>query len=218
MIRKLIGTVVILAVLLVIADRVMAAIADRALASELQDRFGLSEKPDVTVHGFPFLTQVVEGSYDDIEVSAADLRASDLPESSVRVHLRDAELSVSEALQGELVGVRVARVKGEVTVPYETVVARSGMPDLQVSPRDDGKLDLRGQVTVLGQTRTVETVGEVSAQDGDVVVTSQDGVSFRIEVGTLPFGLQVDDVEVTDDGLEVSASASGVTLTRELLR
>lgn len=217
-IRKLISTVVVLLVLLVIADRVMAAIAGRALASELEDRFELSERPDVTVHGFPFLTQVVDGSYDDIEISAADLRAANLPESSVRVHLRGAGLSVSEALKGELVGVPVDRVTGEVTVPYETLAERSGMPGLQISPRDDGQLDLTGQATVLGQTRTVDTTGEVAVQDGDLVISSPEGISFRVEVGALPFGLQLEDVEVADDGLRVTASASEVTLTPDLLR
>ena len=54
--RKLLLGVIILAVLLVAADRISAAVAENQISDRLTSAYGLAGKPGVTITGFPFLT------------------------------------------------------------------------------------------------------------------------------------------------------------------
>src|SRR6266487_4063862 len=65
----------LLLVALVIADRVAVSAADAAVEKRLAEQapFDASNKPDVSIRGFPFLTQALSGKYDDIEVSGDSL-------------------------------------------------------------------------------------------------------------------------------------------------
>ena len=51
--RKLLIVVIVLAGLLVVADRVAVVVADRQIASRVQSAYNLSSKPSVSVHGIP---------------------------------------------------------------------------------------------------------------------------------------------------------------------
>ena len=55
--RKLLIGVIILAVLLVAADRISAAVAENRISDRLTSAYGLAGKPGVTITGFPFLTR-----------------------------------------------------------------------------------------------------------------------------------------------------------------
>ena len=52
-------TVIVILILLVVSDRVANAYAENQMASQIQSSLGLSGKPDVTIHGFPFWTQLI---------------------------------------------------------------------------------------------------------------------------------------------------------------
>lgn len=66
-------SVVALVVLLVVADRVGDAVAERAAADTLQSSQHLDHRPDVDIAGFPFLTQLATGHYGKITVTAQDV-------------------------------------------------------------------------------------------------------------------------------------------------
>src|SRR5256885_4227247 len=65
--------VVVLLVLLLIADRVGVAVAERVAGDTLESSEHLNSRPDVDIAGFPFLTQVATGNYDKITVTADDV-------------------------------------------------------------------------------------------------------------------------------------------------
>jgi hypothetical protein len=52
--RKLLIGVVILAALLVAADRISVAVAENRISGRLSSAYGLAGKPGVTIAGFPF--------------------------------------------------------------------------------------------------------------------------------------------------------------------
>ena len=68
--------VVILAGLFVGADRLAVGFAQDKAADELRSNENLSEQPDVSINGFPFLTQVASGELDDVEIKIKDYEAS----------------------------------------------------------------------------------------------------------------------------------------------
>lgn len=62
-----------LLVLLVAADRIGQYVAERVAGNTLQTSQHLPSRPDVSVGGFPFLTQLATGHYDHVTVTAKDV-------------------------------------------------------------------------------------------------------------------------------------------------
>ena len=80
----------VLAGLFVAADRIALSYAEDKAASTLQQSQQLNQKPDVSVAGFPFLTQLAAGEFDDVTISASDLEvgtADNLRLDRLDVHL-----------------------------------------------------------------------------------------------------------------------------------
>src|SRR5579862_9801966 len=65
-------TLVVIIVLLVAADFIARAVAENVAASQFQKQGKLTNKPDVTIEGFPFLTQVASKNFSDVKVKAAN--------------------------------------------------------------------------------------------------------------------------------------------------
>ena len=64
--RKLLIALVVLAVLFVAVDRIALVIAEDEIASRIATAYSLPADPGVSITGFPFLTQVVSGNYQQI--------------------------------------------------------------------------------------------------------------------------------------------------------
>src|ERR1700746_417853 len=65
-------TVIAILVLLVASDRVANAYTENQMASQIQSSLGLSGKPDVTIHGFPFWTQLIARDFKTVTVTASN--------------------------------------------------------------------------------------------------------------------------------------------------
>src|ERR1700710_2442505 len=85
----LLGVVLVLVALFVAADRIALHIAENKAAETLQSSQQLNTKPAVSVAGFPFLTQLVAGEFDDVTISANGLDVGNhtLQIASLVVHL-----------------------------------------------------------------------------------------------------------------------------------
>ncbi len=70
--RTFVIVVIVLAGLLVAADFGAKAIAQDKVASEIQSQ-GFPKKPDVSIKGFPFLTQVASRNFRQVDLSSADI-------------------------------------------------------------------------------------------------------------------------------------------------
>src|ERR1700745_2773183 len=68
------GIVLVLAVLFVVLDRVAVAYAENQAAKQMQSQ-GFPAKPDVTIKGFPFLTQVAARRLNDVHITAGNVPA-----------------------------------------------------------------------------------------------------------------------------------------------
>ncbi len=225
--------------LLVVADRAGAAVAERVLADELRRSGALPSRPEVDVHGVPFLTQVLRGRYDRIDVVARDVAAGEVAGEPVTVPrlsatLRGAQVPLDDALAGGVTQVPVRRVDARVLVPFDVVRRSSDVADLDVAPEGD-RLRLRGTVRVLGQRVSGSVLSRLAVEDGELVVTAEQfdlpggaagGLAgrlldralsgrfdARIPLTGLPYGLRVDGVRVQPDGLAVRASADDTVLS-----
>lgn len=232
---------VILVGLLIGADRVGAWAAERTVADKVSQEvseLGVSaSEPDVSVGGFPFVTQVLEGKYEEITILLRDVTANriTLPVLDIRATGVNAEMSTLLSGEGSITADRVV---GTATIGYGSVRALFNqedrqLEDLQLSA-DNGRLRLRLPLTAGEQQISAVATANVSVSQGVVRVSVVDiraegaqllpgaqrlldtykrRLSMQFRLPPLPFDLQVEKVQVEPEGLAVTASARGVPIS-----
>ena len=219
----------VLAGLVVGADRVGEEIAEDQVARVVAERAGLAGAPDLEFEGFPFLTQAVSGRYEDVRVT---LTGADLgqPEGTrADVSLQGVQVALSDVLSGSVREVPVERVDGTATLSYD-LLADQLDPGTTVTRDGDG-LRVQRTVEVAGVSVPVAATGTVSLE-GDTVVVDvdeasgagvdvsgylvdqvSDALDLRYRIPPLPFGLQVTGVAPADDGVRVRVEAADTVLS-----
>ncbi len=229
--RTLLGLLVLLAVLVgvvgLVADPIAEGVAEERVARALRDGGGLAGTPEVDVTGWPFLTQAVSGTYDDVRIS---LTAEDLGRpagTSADVVLRGVHVPLSDALSGSVREVPVDRVDGTATLSYGLLSAELGADT--VLRREGEGLRVTRTVEVLGRTVPLTAVGRVSLDGQDLVVDVARAEAAGVDVPRavvdraqglldlrypveLPFGLRLTGVRPADHGVEVTAEGTGTVL------
>lgn len=234
--RVLIGLVV-LAVLLVVADRVAAWVAQRAVAehvaTELASYQVNSQPPEVTVGGWPFLTQVAAGRFSSVTLRLRDVGSGGLQLPLVELVASGVTADASTLLEQQGT-IQADRVDGSATIGYASVTALTEFPELELSAGTDGQLRVRLPTTMAGQPVTVtgSAVAEVAdgvirIQAGELGVEGQDEpppgappvladvaqrLSVEVPLPPLPYGLTVESVRAESSGLVVSVRAANVPL------
>jgi hypothetical protein len=224
-VRALLAVVVLVLVLggaALVADTVAEGIAEDRVAAALQDSGDLAGAPQVDVAGWPFLTQAVAGTYDEVRIA---LTAGDLgqPEGTrADVTLRGVHVPLSDALSGSVQEVPVDRVDGTATLSYDLLSRELG-GGTTLERAGDG-LQVTRTVEVLGYTVPLTAVGDVVLQGDDLVVEVEEAAAAGVDVPDfvvdravglldlrypvrLPFGLQLTGVTPADDGVDVAVEA-----------
>lgn len=228
--RKLLVTLLVLAALFVGLDRVAVTVVDGQLAKRLQESQRLTTEPTVSVQGFPFLTQVVRGRYDEVDVRVLGVDRPRLRLQRVSAQLRDVRLPLSAAFSGSVDAVPVRQVDGQVVLGYADLERAIGSRRLSLAP-EGGLLAVTGMVDILGQTLRATALSSVTASGTTVTVTGQryrvgnaaasDAVSaalggrldFTVELDRLPFGFTLTSADVTPQGVVLRGRATGVVLS-----
>jgi len=227
--RRLLIVLVVLAALLVAADRIGVVVAQNRMASEIQQQLDLDAKPDVSIRGIPFLTQAIRGTYKDIRVQLPDVDAGDVQDLSVNARLQGAHVSLSDALGGNVDRIPVDQISGTLLIPYDQLARASGISGLTIT-REGDSLRLTGSVQVLGRPIKAEAVGRVEVNDGRITINAERAkvagipvptavldeaarlLSFRVQPQNLPLNLRITAVHLTDTGLLVDAVSDDVVL------
>jgi hypothetical protein len=233
MLRRFVIFLVVLAALLALADRGMAAAAGSATASTIKLHEGLAEKPSVTFRGFPFVTQAVRGDFQAVDVTVRDLERGGVTFDRIDAHLEGVKVSLRQALRGRVTAVPVKSGDATIRITYGdlqtflagkagnlrlvslggTVYVRStfGIPGA-------GTVEVEGaaSVKVVGDALRV-TVSNARRADGSPLVASVATAaatrsSFSIPVRDLPFGIELKSATLTDTALVVEASAEGIVV------
>src|SRR6266571_6251800 len=134
--RKLLIALVIILVALVAADRIAVHIAQRKVASRVAAAYSLASPPAVTIRGFPFLTQLVAGNYQQVDVSVASVVRSGVHLRNLRarfdrVHAPLRELASAD--RGALKVIRADHATATALIPFPVVQQRLP-PGITLSP------------------------------------------------------------------------------------
>lgn len=227
--RRWLVALVVLAVLFVVADRVVEHLAAEHLATDVQHAAGLGEPPAVTFEGFPFLTQVLRGRYQQIVIRARDVTRDGLTAAQAQVVLDDVRAPLGAVLAGDLRVVTVGRAVGAVTLTYPAlnrVLAPRG-----VSLAAQGShLEVTGHFEVAGVTLTGSAQASVVVRSGSLRITPTAlgstaaalpeplrayllaHFTFVVDVPPLPLGLTLSSLAVTPTAVVVTATAQAARI------
>jgi hypothetical protein len=227
-VKALLITLVALLGLAVVADRIAVGVAGDRVAEAIEQRGELAGTPDVSIDGWPFLTQVVAGDYEDVRIrlSAADLGQ---PEGTTAdVQLTGLHVPLSDLVGGSVEEIPVDRIDGTVTLSYELLSRELGT-DTTLVPEGDG-LRLTKTVEVLGYEVPLTAVGTVTLDGQDLVIevdeagvagvdlpgavvrAASDALDLRYAI-ELPFGLELSGVSPREDGVLVTGGAVDTVLS-----
>lgn len=228
--RKLLVALVVFFVLLLVADRVAHAVAQKQLASRIQTTEKLSDTPKVHLDGFPFLTQVLGGRYDGGRIEVRNLTVQGITVSRLDATVRGVKVPFTDLIKGNVDRVPVSSVRGTAYVRFPTLVSELDIPDLTLSG-SDGRLRVAlglntpaGRVTAKGSARLSLADGEL--RFGDISIDSGlppsvqqyadkavASISRTVRVDDLPYGLRPTALRVTADGVQLDAYAEDTVLS-----
>jgi hypothetical protein len=211
-VRRLVVLAVVLVGLLVVVDRVAVALAQRDVARRIQVAQHLESRPDVHIGGFPLLTQVVRGRYDDVEVTLRNLSAGPLRVDRLRTHLFGARVPLGDVVQQRVGTIPTERATAEVLLRYDDVERLLSTDHIQLSEGNGGRLHVEASVDVAGAGLAAGADVPVVVQNGTVVFQGPAGVQLRVPLPGLPFHLRLKTAKATQDGIVIGGSADGLVL------
>ncbi|WP_406147087.1 DUF2993 domain-containing protein [Streptomyces sp. NBC_01012] len=219
---------VVLGGIFVAADRAALYFAE----SEAEERVtfgdaGGAGSTEVSIKGFPFLTQVAGKELDHVDVTVKDVRAGaaghEVRISEIKAQLRQVTLDSGYSTA------TAARATGTAVIPY-AALTEAADEGVTVSYGGDGKVKVTGsvQIPLTGKAVTRSVLSTVTLVGGDTVKVRADEVpgegvpgledlvrkktDFERTIGGLPDGLKLEKIDVAPDGLEISMSGSDVRL------
>jgi hypothetical protein len=207
--RKLVVVVLVLVALFVIADRVAVTAAQRDVARRIQVDQHLASTPNVKIGGFPFLTQLVGGTYDDVTVTVHGLHSGAVAVTRLTVQALGVHVSFNDVLAQHISRVPIDEASAQVVLSYSDLNAFLAGRHLRIGPGANGGVRLTGSVSGV----TVSGDVQLSVRGDTVVLSAGSNLpSVEIPLPGLPFQTRLNSVKATQDALEVSGSASGLVL------
>jgi hypothetical protein len=220
---ELLAVCVTIVIALVAADRLAAAAAVRRIASRVwlashSDGVpaGTSRRsgrpgpaPVVRITSVPFLTQLLAGTYHDVEISLSACTVGGLDLSGLTARLSRVRAPLGQLLTGH--GVIVGELSAVATIPL-SALSRLLPPGLELRRNGD---DLRIWGTIL-PVPVLGTLG-ISADQEKISVTPKvtgfpAPVGFVIGLPALPPDVKITSIRVTDAGLGVTVRGTDVRL------
>jgi hypothetical protein len=224
--KWLIALVVLLG-LLVAADRIAVVVAQDQLASRIQTSQHLSQKPDVSIDGFPFLTQVASRDFPHVTVDIHGLTATNgLVISNMRADMHGVHVNSGFS------SATVDTLDATAQISY-TDIAKALASELTVGGVQVGTVKLSDagnhQVTAAYEVLGINVSATVDVSVVDVNTLNFKSVSIKTPVsalytppnfnenynlGALPFGMQLKDLTFTPSTVDISATGTNVSLSQ----
>ena len=200
--------VLVLAGLAVVGDRVAAAYAENRIASEIQKE-GFGARPDITIHGFPFLTQVLDRHFPHAHMTARNVREGPVTISRIDGDVRD--VRVDSGFRKGTIG----SVDGTGTISFGNLAKAAGQPDLKLTAAgpntvkaevdlDVATAEATAQVTKVGNQIRVHAV----SVEGFPLSDLGDDLDFSVPVSGLPMGLTFKSLTVSSKGVALRITGS----------
>jgi len=216
--RRWVIAVLVVVVLLVGADFVAKTIAEQVAATQFQKQGKLSAKPDVTIEGFPFLTQVAAKDIGQIKVGISNLKEGPVTFSSVNADATSVRLK-SYAFNSGTIG----HIRGTALISFSSL---ANTLTTEFGPLGDllngvglnlsaaGPDEVKANVSLVGSATW--RITRVDAHTLNAKLISSSGLlrqlnsvgSKTFTIPPLPLGLTLDSLAVTPSGIVGIISSS----------
>ncbi|AWI28480.1 DUF2993 domain-containing protein [Streptomyces tirandamycinicus] len=223
--RILLITAAVLGGLFVAADRLLLDYAEQEAAEKVKARQGYSGTTEVSIAGFPFLTQVAGKELERVDVTVRGVEAS---AGGRRVVITEMSAALHQVRLGSgFSSATATTASGTARISYADL-AKAADEDVTLAYGGNGKVKVTGSVDVAGRTLTRGVVSTVSLVDGDTIRVRADEVpgegipvlenlirrktDFDREISGLPQGMTLEKVQAEEDGLVVTVSGRNVLL------
>jgi hypothetical protein len=222
--RRWLIALLVVVVLLVGADFAARAVAEQVAATQFQKQGNLSSKPDVTIEGFPFLTQVATKDISNVKIGISNLREGPVTFSSISAAATGIKLK-SYAFNSGTIGhisgtalISFSSLGNTLTSefgPLGSLLNGAGL-DLSAAGPNEVKASLDLIVTTGSATWRIT---RVSGNSLNVSLVSSSGLPSSLlssiqdktfSIPALPLGLTLDSLSVTPSGIIGSISGSNV--------
>ncbi|MFD8642328.1 DUF2993 domain-containing protein [Streptomyces zaomyceticus] len=222
--RILLIVAVVLGGVLVGIDRLAVAYAESEAAGRVKLSSARSEAIEVDIKGFPFLTQVADKRFDEVDVKATGVTAT---AGDKRIRVGELTMALRDVtVTGDWAGAKAGSASGTALISYADLTAASDR-EATVAYGGNGKVKVTGGVTVMGRTLTRTVLSTVSVVNGDTIRVRADEVpgegipgieelvrertDFERPIGVIA-GMKVEKVEPRPDGLAVTVAGKDVVL------
>lgn len=213
--------VVVLLAILIGVDFAAKAYAEGQMASQIQQQ-GFPQKPDVTIEGFPFLTQVIGHDLQNVKLSSTDVKEGPLTISSINATMTGVHLN-SSFNSGH-----IDHLTGTATITFAALsnamsaqagglgdLASAGLKLSSGGPNEvKASLDLviasgsaTWRVTTPGHNKINIHLVSSSGLPGDLLGSVSD-MTFTLP--SLPLGLTIKTISVTPTGIVGTISGSNI--------
>ena len=194
MLRRIVIRVVIAIALLVVVDRLALHFAERDVAKRLQADAHTSSTPHVTIHNFPFLTQLISGTFANVDIDMHGVQASAVHISRLTIQIHDAKVSIADVITQSSSKIHVKRATAQLLMTYDDIA--QALP-AAIRSRQAVNHSLIQSASVTGpQTISLGT------RFGD----------FPLQLRGLPFAIRLTGAKATETGVVIDGEAQGLTI------
>ena len=206
---------VVLAGLFVVIDRVAVHVADNEFATQIQKQ-GFSSKPDVSIQGFPFLTQVAARDFKKVHITANGEKAGPVTIDDINATMKDIRLN-----SGFNSGT-VSSIDGTGLITFGSLAkagsSAAGVADLKIArmSNDEAKItaNVAGIFSGSGVARVTESGGKIHVRllsAGGLPTSLLGGLGdFTIPLPNLPMGMTLQSVTLTAQGAQVHITGHNI--------
>ncbi|MCK7624606.1 DUF2993 domain-containing protein [Streptomyces sp. RS10V-4] len=176
---KLLVAVAVCTGVLALGDRFAVLYAQNRAEEQVQTALHLHARPEVDIHGFPFLTQVLAKRLDRVDVVIPDVAADRVSLAKVAATARDIRLDgdLPTALKGATVG----EMHGTVLLAFDDMNRELGASQVKFSERGRNGVRAVGELPIAGQTLRVQAEARIR-RNGDRGVSTEIG-QMRLDIG-----------------------------------
>lgn len=213
--------VVVVLVLLVVADRVANAIAENTMASQFQSSLALSGKPDVTIQGFPFLTQLASHDFNTVDISASNETTGPLTIQSLTATINGMHFSSLSAKSAT-----IDNLNASALITFGALEKAGGVPG-SITMTAAGSNEVKANINVAGFSESVTAqITQVGSSGIHVHFVNAGGIpssilgsigsltDFTVNIPKLPAGVAINSISVTQQGVRVVITGHDTTLSQ----
>ncbi len=178
MAMKAVVAVAVGAAFLTVADRWAVLYAEKRTAEKMKDSLQLAAEPEVTIHGFPFVTQLADKRLDKVDVAIPDVAADRV--SLARVAASAENIRLNGSLPTAIRGATIGRVQGNVLLSFDDLNRELGSSQVRFSPRGRESVLAEGTLPIAGHDLRVRAEAHIKRVGGRGIETDITGMRLDI--------------------------------------